>query len=478
MSKPGIDSEALQSFNYKQELHRSLKFFSSFAVAFSFISITTGIFSSYSLALGAAGPAGIWTWPFVMVGHLLVALIFADLSSKIPLSGYVYQWVSRLTNRGFGWFTGWAALCYLIIVVPTVDYGVAPIFLDLIGIKSTTSVLTTVVIITIIIQALLNIFGVRLATIINNSAVYTEVIGFIGIILILGFVLFFKGADFSLLTYTAHKVGANGSYLTAFALAVVMGSYTLVGFEAAANLAEETVDAKKTVPKAIVYSMLLAGIIGFIFLIVVTSGIKDINNIMASASPISDILQSRLGTAIADLFLALVIVSIFACGLIIMASASRLIYALSRDNVFFASNVFKRVDKKHNVPYNAIILVSILGIIAVFYFGKLSLLIGTSAALPAIIYLITVIAYATKIKTLPDTDGFKLGKWRLPVTILAIVWLVFEVGILTLPKDFLPTTKVILYLFIAGIVIYWTLFRSKIQNGKIGINIEKNDLSL
>jgi len=474
MSKQGIDSDALQSFNYKQELQRSLKFFSSFAVAFSFISITTGIFSSYSLALGAAGPAGIWTWPFVMVGHLLVALIFADLSSKIPLSGYVYQWVSRLTNRGFGWFTGWAALCYLIIVVPTVDYGVAPIFLDLIGIKSTTTVLTTVVIITIVIQALLNIYGVRIATIINNSAVYTEVIGFIGIIIILSFVLFFKGADFSLLTYTAHKVGSNGSYFTAFVLSVVMGSYTLVGFEAAANLAEETVDANKTVPKAIVYSMLLAGVIGFVFLIIVTSGIKDINSIMASTSPISDILQSRLGTAVADFFLALVIVSIFACGLIIMASASRLIYALSRDNVFFASNVFKKVDKKHNVPYNAIILVSVLGIIAVFYFGKLSLLIGTSAALPAIIYLITVIAYATKIKTLPDTDGFKLGKWRLPVTILAIIWLVFEVGILTLPKDFLPTTKVILYLFLAGIVIYWTVFRSRIQEGKIGINLEKD----
>ncbi|MEE6451220.1 amino acid permease [Gottfriedia acidiceleris] len=474
MSKQGIDSEALQSFNYKQELQRSLKFFSSFAVAFSFISITTGIFSSYSLALGAAGPAGIWTWPFVMVGHLLVALIFADLSSKIPLSGYVYQWVSRLTNRGFGWFTGWAALCYLIIVVPTVDYGVAPIFLDLFGIKSTTTVLTTVVLITIVIQALLNIYGVKIATIINNSAVYTEVIGFIGIIIILSIVLFFKGADFSLLTYTAHKVGSNGSYLTAFVLSVVMGSYTLVGFEAAANLAEETVDANKTVPKAIVYSMLLAGVIGFVFLIIVTSGIKDINRIMASASPISDILQSRLGTAVADFFLALVIVSIFACGLIIMASASRLIYALSRDNVFFASSVFKKVDKKHNVPYNAIILVSVLGIIAVFYFGKLSLLIGTSAALPAITYLITVIAYATKIKNLPDTDGFKLGKWRLPVTVLAIIWLVFEVGILTLPKDFLPTTKVILYLFLAGIIIYWTVFRSRIQEGKIGINLEKD----
>ena len=71
------DQQAMSSFRYAQELRRTIRFFGSFAVAFSFISITTGIFDNYKSLLGNSGPAGIWTWPLVTCGQLLVALVFA-----------------------------------------------------------------------------------------------------------------------------------------------------------------------------------------------------------------------------------------------------------------------------------------------------------------------------------------------------------------------------------------------------------------
>src|SRR5580700_10480070 len=88
----------LAKAGYRPELRRSLRFFSMFAIAFSIISITTGIFLNYSFGLQHWGPASIWTWPIVGVGNLMIALVVAELGTRIPLAGYAYQWSARLVN--------------------------------------------------------------------------------------------------------------------------------------------------------------------------------------------------------------------------------------------------------------------------------------------------------------------------------------------------------------------------------------------
>jgi len=137
---PSEDVEILAAFSYKQELKRSLKLFSSFAVAFSFISITTGIFTNYKFVLETGGPAGIWSWAITVVGQLLVALIFAELAGIIPVSGYSYQWMKRLSTPFVSWMTGWISFCFLILVIPAVGWGLAPVLAGLLDI----SILNTV----------------------------------------------------------------------------------------------------------------------------------------------------------------------------------------------------------------------------------------------------------------------------------------------------------------------------------------------
>ena len=472
MSKPTelkTDANDLKGYHYSQELKRTLKLFSSFAVAFSFISITTGIFSNYGFVLSTSGPAGIWTWPIVTIGHLLVAIIFAELAGRIPLSGYSYQWVTRLANPGLGWFAGWIAFCFLMIVVPTVDYALAPIIAQIFGWDTSSSTLVWIVIGTLVVQALLNIYGVKLATRINDIAVYTEVIGMVGIILVLGAVVISRGANWGMLFDPGTAATGDGSYLGAFILAALMGSFTLVGFEAAANLSEETVNAKKTVPRAMILSVVLSGAIGFVLLVVISVAISDLPAVISSANPIPYILQSHLGTAVSGFFLVMVLISIFACGLIIMASASRLIYALSRDNVFFGSSLFKKVSPQTSVPTNAVLLVLVLGILSVLFADSLTLLVGATSVLPALLYLITISAYAWKRKDLPKAEHFDLGKWRAPLTYIAIAWLIFEIGILTLPADFHMVGIVAIVLMLVGAVLYHLCFRKGIQEGRIGI---------
>jgi amino acid transporter len=88
------DTEALKGYNYKQELKRTIQFFGAFAVAFSAISITTGTFQNFGLVMQTIGPLGIWTFHLVGLGSTLIALIFCEMSSLMPVTGQCYLWVS------------------------------------------------------------------------------------------------------------------------------------------------------------------------------------------------------------------------------------------------------------------------------------------------------------------------------------------------------------------------------------------------
>ena len=115
------DAADLEKFGYKQELKRALHTFSSFAVAFSYISPSTGIFTLFFLGMAAVGAFLFWTWPLVALMQFVVALNFAELSSHFPVAGSVYQWTKYLAGRGYAWFTGWF---YLIAGHPDGRVGV------------------------------------------------------------------------------------------------------------------------------------------------------------------------------------------------------------------------------------------------------------------------------------------------------------------------------------------------------------------
>ena len=183
-SVPG--GRELNRFGYRQQFVRSLRHFESFAVAFSFISITTGIFTTYAFALATGGTRSIWTWPIVIAGQALVALVYGALSARVPLSGYSYQWASRLANPHVGWWFGWMSFAFLTIVTVSVDYGLVQVaFQPLIGqaYTPTSAALETLVVLAL--QAALIVTSTWTTTRVNNAAVATEIIGIVGLTVLL-----------------------------------------------------------------------------------------------------------------------------------------------------------------------------------------------------------------------------------------------------------------------------------------------------
>ncbi len=440
--------QELQQYGYKVEFRRELRRFASFAIGFSFISITTGIFTTYGSVLGWGGPLGIWTWPFVVVGQLLVALVFAALSDRIPIAGYSYQWASRLANPKVGWLIGWVSFTFLTVVVVSVDYAIAQVVLpSLLNYTETAQNAWLVTALIIIVQLLLILFSTRWSTRVNNAAVGTEVIGIVGLTVLL------------LIVGAVRGLFSTGPFMLSF----LLGAYTIVGFEAAANLAEETENAHRIVPFAMWFSVLLSGIVGFAFLIALNLASGDIKALSASATPVADIVTRTLGVVVGDIFLLFVTFSIFACGLVIYITLTRLIWAMSRDQRFPGYQVFRQVNPRTDSPFAATLLAGILCEIVLAIFGNLPNvlpnLFGAATLLPAIIYLSTVILYVSTRRRLPPARGFSLGSFEWPVIVLSIAWLVFELAIFRDASFATPWIYTLVMIALGLIYFVWMLVR-------------------
>ena len=256
---PASDEDELRAFGYEPQLERSMGAWSSFSISISCMCVTAGVFTTYAYSLGMVGPVFVWTWLIVSIGQLLVALVLAELAGRMPISGYAYQWTSRLINSHYGWFVGWAGLMAFIPGFTGLNFGLAPILLNRLGIEITPTSTLIVVLIVLASQLAINLAGVRIASRINNAVAFAVEIGLsiilTAILLIVGFITN-PVQSFSFLT-TSSVAEGNG-FTTALLLSGLLAMWVLTGFEGAADLAEETKLATRHVPKAVIRSLLFA----------------------------------------------------------------------------------------------------------------------------------------------------------------------------------------------------------------------------
>ena len=86
--------EFCEDCGYEPELKRTLNGFQVFAISFASLSVAVGIFATYDDVLRDSGPVGIWLFPIVAIGQILIALVYAQFAARIPLSGSSYAWAS------------------------------------------------------------------------------------------------------------------------------------------------------------------------------------------------------------------------------------------------------------------------------------------------------------------------------------------------------------------------------------------------
>lgn len=393
------DESSVELGGYQQELKRTLGSFQVFAISFAFISVAVGIFATYDDVLQNAGPVGLWLWPIAAVGQVLVALVVAQLAARIALSGSSYQWASRLANPKVGWGFGWLTFCYLAIAVVAIDNALASqAIMPLAGMQPDEGTARLITLVVLLIQTLLAVASTRIVSMINASAVGLELalVVVVAIALVIAVAVTGHGAADNL---TSRGVTENAQdYFTVgggLMLAMIMGLATLVGFDAAANLAEEAKDPYRSVPRAIVGSVVAAGLLGMLFLISLTVAIEDIPRITASGSPVAAIMHDQFGPVMERVLLVAIAFAFFGAGMVVMTACSRIVFAMSRDSRFPAHRLMRRVNPRTHTPVPATILIFVVGVVLMVALPGAALLklITASTILPAIIYGATIVLY-------------------------------------------------------------------------------------
>jgi amino acid transporter len=405
---------AVEPGGYRQELKPTLGSFQMFAISFAFISVAMGIFGTYDVVLQRAGPVGIWLWVLVAVGQALVALVYAQFAARIPLSGSSYQWASRLANPKIGLGFGWLTICYLSIAVVAVDNALAETaFMPLFGIQPDEDTARLITVVVLLIQVVVVVASTQLASMINSSAVGIElgIVAVLSIVLIVAVALTGRG---SLGNLVSRGVTAKSSdYFTVgggLMDAMIMGLATLVGFDSAANLAEEAKDPYRSVPRAIVGSVVAAGVLGLVFLITLTIATDSIPRVTDSDSPIATIVRDQLGSVTERIFLVGITLAFFGAGIAVMTACSRLVFAMSRDSRFPAHRMMRRVNPRTHIPIPATLLTFVVGVVLMVALPGAALLklIVASTILPAIIYGSTIVSLLVFHREALDTEPTEL----------------------------------------------------------------------
>ena len=465
------DSKDLEQFGYRQQLERSLGAFSSFAIAFSLISINTGIFANFGHGYRHVGPAVLWSWLVVLGGQLLVALVMARLAVRIPLAGYGYQWTARLVNPHFGFIAGWLLLLQFMTGFPAVCSALASslggvLFPEGVDPK----VLSWGSAAVILIVTLIHLFGLRLAAWINNAGVYAEMAGVAVLTIALFWLLdWSRKIDLgSLLTPQSVLGGTVG--LSSLSLSLLMGAWCLTGFEAAADLAEETHQPRRTIPRAMILSLLGSGVAGFLLLLGVILTVKDVPATQRTDNPLLTVLLGTFSTSEMTLIMAVVAISIMACAIASMAAASRLLFSLARDGMLPGSGWLGQIDEGHRTPRHALLLVWLLSTVVVLVFRQTDLISSISAVAGYLGYACIMVAALWQART----AGPRLGRERI-LPALALLWTLGLSAALVLPETEIPgwadrhiPAKATSIAILLGLLLYLFWLRRRLLRGEAG----------
>ena len=440
------DDAHLRSLGIKPELRRTLGFLSNFAIAFSFISVSTGSFGNFGVGIGLGGPSAIFlSWFVVIAGQLLVALSFAELASHFPVAGSIYQWSKRLSNRTLGWFTGWFYFWAQVVTVSAVAVIVGYVisgftgggqeFLDSPSPVGLGNMHTFIAVTTLLITTLINAYGVRLLSILNNIGVATEILGMVVFALIL---LFFANNQpvSILLDSGGTEAATGGNYLPAFALGLYMSIFIVFGFDTAGTFGEETIDAGRQAPRGVLASILISGAVGVLFLTAVILAIPSVPDTiaegLAGGFPIATIITGSLPQEIiaeitlGEVYLLVILASVFVCTLAIQGAATRMMFSMSRDRHLPFGGLWGQVNPTFKTPANAAIAVGVLAAIPILVtgpFGGFVLSIAATGLIYLSYFMCNVGVLLARRKGWPrEKAWFSLGRWGMPVNILALIY--------------------------------------------------------
>jgi len=446
------DRQMLHMLGYAQELSRRMSGFSNFAISFTIISILSGTLTLYATGINYGGPIQeAYGWPLVSVFVIIVGLGMAEIASKYPTAGGLYYWASKMGGPAWGWFTGWFNLIGQVAITAGIDYGAA-IFTDALlqllwpgTFHGKPHEVIYVYAVILFLHALMNTLGVRLVAFLNDISVWWHVFG---VLIIVGALIIAPNHHQSFSTVFSHTVNnsgfSHGWLWFVLLLGLLQAQYTYTGYDASAHMSEETRNASRAAAQGVIMSIVVSAIFGYILALGVTFAIQSISATTgAGLFAVKQVFLDALGSTTAKVMLFITVGAQFYCGMSSITSASRMMFAFSRDGAIPGHRLWRRLNGER-VPVYSIWAIAVLAFLLAFpaFFSKA---IGVGAgyiAYAAVTSIATIglyIAYGLPIYLrLRQGDAWEPGEWNLGrrykvIGWTAVCWIAFISVLFILP---------------------------------------------
>ena len=462
------DSAQLAALGYNQQLTRALGLWQNFSVGFTYLSPLVGVYSLFAFGLAAGGPAFLWSVPIVVLGQSLVLLVFAEVSSQYPLAGGIYQWAKRLVGSRYAWLAGWMYTWALLITVAAIAFPISTYAGPLFGYRPTTGTTLVTAVLAIVLGGLVNLAGVRRLALIATVGLVAEVLGTAGLGLYL--LLFERHHGLGVLGKT-FGAGTPGHYTSAFLGAALFAVFIFYGFEACGDIAEEVKDPSRKIPRAMILTMAVGAFATVLLSLGLLLSVKDLGAVVSGkdADPIGTVLNDALGATATKFVLALIVIGFVSCTVAIQGATARLVYSYARDGMIVGSRVLSTLHPRLKMPIGAIAVATVIPalitllpsatVTRIITFASVGIYVGFQS-----VVLSSLIGRARGWK---PAGAFTLGRWGWTVNVLALVYGVAAIVILSIKGGtgtnffdhwLVPLSVVIV--FVAGLL-YLLILRPK-----------------
>ena len=420
-------------------LNRSMSVWHSFTMGFAVVSPVVGLYAIIGVQTTVTGGGWFAALAICLIMQLLVATVYAELSSQFPIAGGAYKWARQLGGVTTGKYAGVIYVSSTIAMLTTTAYtgGIwLATFWGALDGSGASMVLWGAIF--LLLCMLLNLAHVNLFKTLIAMGVYAEIVGSFGIALLLFF--FFRQHGFSEL-FQHMGTGAAPTETAAFLAALAIAGWAFIGFDACSTTAEETHQPKRMVPRAIFFAL---SAVGAVVLFNSASLILAFDhNALADASktadPVTPLIASSFGDWVEKPFSGIVMIAFLACGASVVKYTSRIVFSMAREGNMPAMLSTVTADR---TPRNAILFtvtLSSLGLLLGLNDGAVATVIAFgTGGLYAMFAMTTGVGLFARLSGRwdPSLGELKLGVWGLLINTVAFIWSIFELINIAWPRTY------------------------------------------
>ena len=364
----------------------------------------------YALIGEAAGIAGNALWISFALGAIIAAftaLSYAELSSLFPREAAEFAYVKNATgSKLLAFAVEYFAFFSIIVSAAAVAYGFGGYFGGITGVD----VLLSAAIL-IILLSILNFIGIKESATFNNISTIIEAGGLLLII--------FLGISF-IGNVNYFEVPNNPVDFSGFAMPIAAATalvfFAFLGFEELANISEETQDAKRNIPIAVIVSLAIATVL-YLLVSIVAVSVVPYAELSKSSEPVSLIAEKAAGPGFGAI---LGLIALFATAntvLVLLVVSSRMLYGMSSQRSL--PRIFSNVYAGTGTPWFSVAFSGLIALAFLAFVNDLgSLALLTNMAIFVTFFAVNASLVIIRLYVPHFTPGFRVpfNIGNLPVT--------------------------------------------------------------